>query len=128
MNPAPYTSPVAPSNTKQYVIAALLMSALTVIAILLVIMLALPSDRLLLIGVIVAPLTPTTAAVLALMKAQETHKAVNGRLDAFMRASAATSYLTGHEAGRLAAQIQQAAQSAQAVAELPKAVAELPKA
>ena len=121
MSPVP--SPVAPTNTKQYVVAALLMAALELIGILLVIMLVLPNERLAMIGTVIGTLTPTSAAILVLMKAQETHKAVNGRLDGIIRSERAISYLQGHEAGRLAAQLQAAAQAAQNAGDTAKAPA-----
>jgi uncharacterized membrane protein YgaE (UPF0421/DUF939 family) len=77
----------AKTNSLQYVVAVLVMSMLGVIAVVAVTIIRPDKDNTTLIAAMIGFLTPTTMALLAFMKSQETHKAVNGRLDAFIKAA-----------------------------------------
>jgi hypothetical protein len=50
-------------------------------------------------------ITPTTVALLAFLKAQETHLSVNSRLDAFMANAKLAAHAQGVTEGRLAGRL-----------------------
>lgn len=57
-------------------------------------------DPLAVSAVIFGFLTPTTLSLMSYLKAQETHLAVNSRLDEFIKNAAAAALAAGQEAGR----------------------------
>lgn len=63
-----------------YLIAVVVMVLIGVIAIMLIVLLRPNSDNTQLIATMVSMVVPTTAAILALMKSQETHLTVNSQL------------------------------------------------
>ena len=74
-----------PWNGLTYVVAVVLMMALGVVGAVSVIFIRPEQDNTLLIASIFGFLTPTTLSLLAYMKSQETHKAVNSRMSEFIR-------------------------------------------
>lgn len=57
-------------------------------------------DPLAISAVIFGFLTPTTLSLMSYLKSQETHLAVNSRLDEFIRNASAAAKAVGQEAGR----------------------------
>lgn len=57
-------------------------------------------DNTLLIGGLFGFLTPTTVSILAFMKAQETHVAVNSRLDQWLSSATDAAHMKGINEGR----------------------------
>lgn len=88
-----------PPNNTPYLVAVAFMGLLIVIAILLITFLRPDKDNTGLIATVISALVPTTAAILALMKAQETHLSVNSRLDAFMTTASAAARAEGKAEG-----------------------------
>jgi crotonobetainyl-CoA:carnitine CoA-transferase CaiB-like acyl-CoA transferase len=74
-----------PPAHAQYVWAAVILTLIGAVLCMVVIKVRPAVDPLVVIGGVMAGLTPTIAAILALMKAQETHLSVNSRLDSFMK-------------------------------------------
>ena len=95
-----------PSNTP-YLIAVVVMMALAIIAIVIVAVSRPQQDNSSLYVLILGSIGPTTLALLAFMKAQETHLSVNSRLEQFIknadRAARSEGELAGRAAGREAA-------------------------
>jgi len=90
-----------PSSNMQYVIAVVVMMMIGVIAVtVLVVMRPDNKENLIVIGLILGFLAPTTLSLLALMKSQETHLSVNSRLDAFMNNAKLAAYAKGVTEGR----------------------------
>ena len=92
-------SVILPKSKSTYVWAIVVMFMLGFILILVSAVLRPQQDILVLIEKVGAVLFPTTAAVLAFLKAEETHLSVNSRLDAFMRANALVARSEGHMQG-----------------------------
>jgi hypothetical protein len=97
---------VPPPNNTPYIVAVVVMMALGVIGVVAVVILR-PSatDNMLVIAALVGFLTPTTVSLLAFMKAQETHVAVNSRLDAWLAAATESAHSKGMDEGRKEGQI-----------------------
>ncbi len=90
-----------PASNLQYVVAVVVMMMMGVISTtILVITRPDNKDNLLVIGLIIGFLAPTTLSLLALMKSQETHLSVNSRLDAFMANAKSAAYAKGVTDGR----------------------------
>ncbi len=92
-------SPPPPSNL-QYLVAIVVMMLLGVGGIVGITILRPLGDNAPLITELLGFLTPTTLSLLAFMKAQETHLAVNSRLDEFMRNAAYAARAQGVTEGR----------------------------
>lgn len=94
-------SVVAPANNLKYIMAVMFMMTLGVVGIVSLVV-ARPDnkDNLLVIGLILGFLAPTTVSILAFMKTQETHLSVNSRLDAFMAQARIASRAEGLSQGR----------------------------
>lgn len=95
---------VAAPNNVPYLAVVALMAILAVFFVLGISYLRPTTDNSQLIATILGFVTTTTAAVLAFMKAQETHLSVNSRLDAFMAnaklAARAEGITEGRQQGR----------------------------
>lgn len=91
-----------PTSNTSYLIAVLVMVGIGVAAIVAIYAIRPDKDNAAIIATVVALITPTTMALLAFMKAQETHLSVNSRLDAFMESAKRASHAEGREEGRLA--------------------------
>lgn len=82
-NQVPMNQPINPlqkgSNTP-YLIAVVVMVLIGVVAVLSIVLLRPDSDNSQLIATVLSMIVPTTAAILALMKSQETHLTVNSQL------------------------------------------------
>lgn len=74
----------SPKPLAHYTWAVIILMLFAVILIMTIIQMRPTVDPIIIIGAVMTAMTPTTAAVLALMKAQETHLSVNSRLDEFM--------------------------------------------
>lgn len=92
--------PSPPPNNFQYVVAVLIMSALGVAAVIAVTLMRPSQDNTVLIASIFGFLLPTTMALLAFMKSQETHLSVNSRLDAFLSEARLAAKAEGVAEGR----------------------------
>jgi hypothetical protein len=79
----------------QYIWAVVFMSVFGVALILGILLLRPQADWVDVTGNVLKGLAPTEAAILALMKAQETHVSVNSRMDAWMAAQALLSHREG---------------------------------
>lgn len=90
---------VRPPNNIPYILAILGMMGLGIAGSVTVII-AKVMEPLLVTGAIFAFITPTTASMLAFMKAQETHLSVNSRLDEFMRNASFAARAQGRQEGR----------------------------
>ena len=92
---------VSPPNNVRYIMAVMFMMALGVMGIVAIVV-ARPDnkDNLIIIGLLLGFLAPTTVSLLAFMKAQETHLSVNSRLDAFMAQARLASRAEGLSEGR----------------------------
>lgn len=93
-------SVVAPPNNNPYIFAVILMMILGIILIVVIAFIRQEVDLVLLAGVVFGFLSPTTLALLAYMKAQETHLSVNSRLDQFMQNAEMASRLKGRVEGK----------------------------
>lgn len=93
-------SPVRAQSNMPYVVAVLVMSLLGVGAIIGITLMRPDKDNTTVIASLVGFLAPTTMALLAFMKSQETHKAVNGRMDKFIKAAVAFAYTQGADEER----------------------------
>lgn len=104
MNDQETRSALTASNNVPYIVAVLIMATLGVIAVLMLAFLRPTQDNTAIYVLVFGSLTPTTLALLAFMKAQETHLSVNSRLDQFIinagRAERAEGELVGRAAGR----------------------------
>jgi hypothetical protein len=78
------------------------MACLGVIAILVLTSLRPAQDNSVLIATVIGFLSTTTGVIMTFMKAQETHLAVNSRLDAFMASARKVGHLEGEASGRVA--------------------------
>lgn len=95
--------PVA-SNTP-YLVAIVIMVVITIVAIVAVTMIRPEGDNMALYALILGSIGPTTLALLAFMKAQETHLSVNSRLEQFIRNADRSARAEGELAGRAAGQL-----------------------
>jgi hypothetical protein len=86
-------SPAA--NVIPYIVAAVAVVLISTIAIFGVFIVRPDKDNTALIAIICASITPTSAAILALMKAQETHMVVNSRFDKVVEAAKAVAHKEG---------------------------------
>jgi hypothetical protein len=93
----------APTNAP-YLIAIVIMAIVTVAAIVIIAVVRPAQDNASINIQIIGFATTTTAAILAFMKAQETHLSVNSRLEQFIknadRAARSEGELVGRAAGR----------------------------
>lgn len=97
---------VMPPNNTPYIIAVVAMMTLGVIGVVaIVVFRPTATDNMLVITALVGFLTPTTVSLLAFMKAQETHMAVNSRLDAWLAAATESAHAKGMDEGRKEGQI-----------------------
>jgi hypothetical protein len=92
--------PIPPTNWP-YVVAGVLMAALGTIAVLVLSALRPSQDNSVLIATVIGFLSTTTGVIMTFMKAQETHLAVNSRLDAFMASARKVGHMEGREEGRV---------------------------
>lgn len=97
------------SSNVPYLVAVVIMTLLALGAVLAVLVLRPGQDNTQLIATIVGFCVPTTTAILAFMKSQETHLAVNSRLDSFMKQHADSARAEGVIAGIDKEQSRQAA-------------------
>lgn len=116
-----------PSSNTPYLIAVAFLALLTVLAIVLITFLRPDKDNTALITAVIGALVPTTASILALMKAQETHLSVNSRLDAFIETEAKLSRLEGIHAGVAAEQARMGILTELAEARMAARLASLPE-
>lgn len=89
------------SMATKYLGAVLFLATLAVIAILAVSLIRPTQDNTTLITAILSTVVPTIAAVLAFMKAQETHLSVNSRMDELLKRTSELSRVEGVAAGRV---------------------------
>lgn len=94
-------STAVPASNWPYVFTGVLMAALGVIAILVLTSLRPTLDNSVLIATVIGFLSTTTGVIMTFMKAQETHLAVNSRLDAFMASARKVGHLEGEASGRV---------------------------
>lgn len=88
------------NDNAQYVTAVAFMIALGIIAAVLITLFRPEQDNLPVITLIFGSIAPTTLALLAFMKAQQTHLSVNSRLDAFIKNAEGIAKAAGVEQGR----------------------------
>jgi len=93
-----------PSNVP-YVIAVVVMIEIVVIAVTVIAVMRPEKDNTSLYALIMGSVGPTTLALLAFMKAQETHLSVNSRLDQFIRNAGEIARAEGEAVGRAAGRI-----------------------
>lgn len=116
MTQTDYTAPAHPRPTVAYLVTIFGMTLIGVIAVITVFAFRPDKDNSTLIVAILGFVAPTTAALLAFLKAQETHVIVNSRMDEFKRelqnaallqatTARAEGVAAGREAGREAADI-----------------------
>lgn len=86
---------IAASSNIQYVVAVLIMSAFGVAAVVSITVLRPSQDNTVLIASVFGFLLPTTMALLAFLKTQETHLMVNSRLEDFIKEAKAASRAEG---------------------------------
>jgi len=84
MNDDPKPSSQPPTSTVPYVLSVVILVVSGLVFSAIVIWLRPQYDPLVILGGVMGVMAPTIAAVLAYLKAQETHLKVNSRLDAFM--------------------------------------------
>lgn len=103
----PAKNPLAMPNNTPYLVAVCVMLALGIVAVVAVTIIRPTEDNSSLYVLIFSSIGPTTLALLAFMKAQETHLSVNSRLEQFIRnadrAARSEGELAGRAAGREAA-------------------------
>lgn len=87
-------------ESSSVVSAALVALGITMLGVIFAIIFVPDGDKATIIGTIIAMATPTTASILAYMKAQETHLSVNSRLDAFIKNAEMVAAAIGREEGR----------------------------
>lgn len=91
-----------------YLVAIVVMAAITIVPIVAIAIARPGADNSSLYVMIIGFSTSTTAAILALMKSQETHLSVNSRLEQFIRnadrAARSEGELVGRAAGRASAE------------------------
>ena len=90
------------SNNVPYVIAVVVMVFIAITAIVIVATVRPNEDNVAIYTLIVGSIVPTTTALLAFMKAQETHLSVNSRLDQFILNADRSARAEGELAGRAA--------------------------
>lgn len=90
---------VQPPSNVPYLVAVVIMMLMGLGAVMGILLIRPGQDNTQLIATVVGMLVPTIAAILAFMKAQETHLSVNSRLDAFMTEHAATADAKGFARG-----------------------------
>jgi hypothetical protein len=88
-----------PASNVPYVIAVLFMAMLGVVAVLVLTALRPAADNTILIAAVIGFLTPSTLALFALMKAQETHLSVNSQLSAYLQEARDLARMQGKEEG-----------------------------
>lgn len=88
------------ANSFAYLLAVLVMVGMGVGSVIGVTLLRPGQDNTLLVAAVFGFLAPTTMALLAFMKSQETHSAVNGRLDTLLKAVALMGSYEGIAAER----------------------------
>lgn len=98
----PQPSQQNPPSNWPYALTGVLMACLGVIAILVLTSLRPTQDNSVLIATVIGFLSTTTGVIMTFMKAQETHLAVNSRLDAFMASARKVGHLEGEVSGRMA--------------------------
>ncbi len=85
-----------------YLKAIAFMAVIGIVAIFAITLIRPNADDVVVIGSVVGFMTPSTLALLALMKSQETHLSVNSRLDKMLEHAERASRSEGMEAGRTA--------------------------
>lgn len=90
---------IAPPNNTPYLVAIVAMVGLTLACIVITLVFYHGPDTMQIIGMIVGASAPTTLALLAFLKSQETHLSVNSRLDEFKRAIEESSRAKGEKEG-----------------------------
>ncbi len=88
------------STNTPYLIAIVVMVALAIFSIVAVTVIRPNDDNSAIIVLILGSIAPTTVALLAFMKAQETHLSVNSRLDEFIHNSNQVARAEAEETGR----------------------------
>jgi len=88
----------APTSNIPYLIAVVIMTTLGVVSTITVLLVRPEADNAALFAAIAGFIAPTTMALLAFMKTQETHVLVNGRMDEFKRLLQANALLAEEKA------------------------------
>ena len=96
---------VPPPNNLPYIVAVVVMVVVGVAAFAAIAIARPAQDLGALAGQVFSVITPTTVALLAFLKAQETHLSVNSRLDAFMANAKLAAHAQGVTEGRLAGRL-----------------------
>lgn len=94
--------PMRPASNVPYLVAIVVMVLISVTAIVAVTLIRPEQDNSSLYVLILGSIGPTTLALLAFMKAQETHLSVNSRLDQFIKNADRSARAEGELAGRAA--------------------------
>jgi heme/copper-type cytochrome/quinol oxidase subunit 4 len=89
----------APNNVP-YLVAIVVMIAVAILAFAAIAIARPAQDLVVLGGIVFTAIAPTTLALLAFMKAQETHLSVNSRLDAFIQNATLAARVQGLADGR----------------------------
>lgn len=89
------------SSNAQYIVAIVVMMFIAVIGIVVILIARPGEDNAVIIAALFGFLSPTTLALLAYMKSDDTHKMVNSRLDQMMDDSNAIARAVGVTEGRL---------------------------
>lgn len=95
---------IPPPRNLQYVVAVVVMSGLGIVSVLAITLMKPEQDNTVIIASVFGFLLPTTMALLAFMKSQETHLSVNSRLEAFINEARELARAEGMVAGREAAE------------------------
>jgi len=101
MTPEELQAHHAPSSNIPYLIAVVVMTTLGVVSTVTVLILRPMADNAALFAAIAGFIAPTTMALLAFMKTQETHVLVNGRMDEFKRLLLANAQMAEEKARKL---------------------------
>jgi hypothetical protein len=107
-------------DNRSYIVAVLIMSLLGIGAIICITVLRPEKDNTNLISSTIGFLAPTTMALLAFMKSQETHKAVNSRLDAFIKAASDLAHAQGIDDEKKRAALEALAKLGNSITEKPQ--------
>ena len=91
---------IKPTNNTHYVLATMVLMFMGVALTMGILYVRPLIDPLVVIAAVFGVLTPTGAAILALMKAQETHLSVNSRLDAFVASAQVEARREGQDQER----------------------------
>lgn len=97
-----FRAAAAPASVRAPLIAIVALTAIGMASVVLVFWLRPDKDNTALIVNILGFIAPTTMALLAYLKAQETHLSVNSRLDEMMRNASRVARAEGLEEGRIA--------------------------